>query len=66
MPADATRKLSFDEPILKAISAQLACPECLGGLRLDGERLVCAGCGRGYPIVDGIPVLIAGRENSTT
>jgi uncharacterized protein YbaR (Trm112 family) len=28
---------------------------------LDEARLVCAGCGRGYPIVDGIPVLIAER-----
>jgi uncharacterized protein YbaR (Trm112 family) len=24
--------------------------------------LVCAACGRAYPIVDGIPALIAGRE----
>jgi len=41
----------------------LACPACLGALRLDEARLVCVGCGRAYPIVDGIPVLIAGRED---
>ena len=68
MPADSTQPSSFDASTLKSIllsiSDQLACPACLGGLRLDGERLLCAGCGRGYPIVDGIPVLIAGRENS--
>jgi hypothetical protein len=36
----------------------LACPACRGDLRIDGERVVCESCGRGYPIVDGIPVLI--------
>jgi uncharacterized protein len=35
----------------------LACPVCHGALRLEPERLVCAECARGYPIVDGIPVL---------
>jgi hypothetical protein len=68
MPADPTQSSSFDastlKSILQSISDQLACPACLGDLRLDGERLVCAGCGRGYAIVDGIPVLIVGRENS--
>jgi uncharacterized protein YbaR (Trm112 family) len=37
----------------------LACPACQGELRLDGERVVCEQCGHCYPIVDGIPVLIA-------
>jgi uncharacterized protein YbaR (Trm112 family) len=45
-----------------AVLDQLACPVCLGALRLDQARLVCAACNRAYPIVDGIPVLIAGRE----
>jgi uncharacterized protein YbaR (Trm112 family) len=36
----------------------LACPACYGELRAEAERLVCAKCGRGYPVVDGIPVLI--------
>ncbi|MGO9337736.1 MAG: Trm112 family protein [Terracidiphilus sp.] len=57
MPADSSKKITFNASILD----QLACPVCLGALRLDGERLVCAGCGRGYPIVDGIPVLIGSR-----
>jgi hypothetical protein len=57
MPADSSKNISFDASILD----QLACPACLGELCLDGERLVCAGCGRGYPVVDGIPVLIASR-----
>ena len=41
--------------------SQLACPACLGGLSYVERKLVCSGCGRAYPIVDGIPVLIAGR-----
>jgi uncharacterized protein YbaR (Trm112 family) len=62
MPADSSKKTSFDSSILD----QLACPACLGELRVDGERLVCAVCGRGYPIVDGIPVLIAERAEKTS
>lgn len=42
------------------VVAQLRCPHCRGSLRLEGERFTCAeaGCGRGYPIVSGVPVLI--------
>ncbi|HEX4757727.1 MAG TPA: Trm112 family protein [Terracidiphilus sp.] len=44
-----------------SIVNELACPVCFGELRLDPLSLVCAGCGRGYPVIDGIPVLIAER-----
>ncbi len=44
-----------------AILNQLACPACLGALRLGEAHLVCAVCARSYPIVDGIPILISGR-----
>jgi hypothetical protein len=47
-----------------ALVSQLACPACLGDLRAEVARLVCAGCGRGYPVVDGIPVLIAERAEA--
>jgi uncharacterized protein YbaR (Trm112 family) len=56
MPAESS--YSFDETVL----GQLACPACLGALHVDGDRLVCADCGRSYLIVDGIPALIGGRE----
>jgi uncharacterized protein YbaR (Trm112 family) len=46
------------------VLGQLACPACLGDLRMEAARLVCEGCGRAYPVVDGIPVLIAGREEN--
>jgi uncharacterized protein YbaR (Trm112 family) len=57
MPDDPIRNLSFDASILD----QFACPACLGDLRLEESSLVCAACARRYPIVDGIPVLIAER-----
>ena len=46
------------------VLGQLACPACLGDLRMDEARLICNGCGSAYPVVDGIPVLIAGREQT--
>jgi uncharacterized protein YbaR (Trm112 family) len=49
-----------------AVLDQLACPACLGALCLDEARLVCAACGRAYPVVDGIPVLIAGRAEKAS
>jgi uncharacterized protein YbaR (Trm112 family) len=59
MPADSNDSVSFDSAVL----GQLACPVCLDALRLDEARLICAGCGRDYPIMDGIPVLIAERAS---
>jgi hypothetical protein len=52
-------------PLLASVLDQLACPACFGDLRLDGPRILCKGCGRVYPIVDGIPVLIVERAEST-
>jgi uncharacterized protein YbaR (Trm112 family) len=42
----------------------LVCPACMGDLRLGEERVVCLECGRKYPVVDGIPVLIAERAEN--
>lgn len=57
-----TRKIpDFETDFLK-VRELLACPACHGELRLEAERVVCAGCGRGYPVVDGIPVLIANES----
>jgi uncharacterized protein len=53
------------DPVLKQI---VVCPACRGslsernhgGTSSDAPRteLVCADCGRGYPVRDGIPVLL--------
>jgi hypothetical protein len=43
----------------------VVCPACFGELRGDSlsgaETLVCSACGRRFPVVDGIPVLIIER-----
>jgi uncharacterized protein YbaR (Trm112 family) len=59
MAADSRALPAFDPSVVD----QLACPACLGELRLETDKLVCAQCRKAYPIVDGIPALIAGREN---
>jgi hypothetical protein len=48
-----------------AATAQLACPFCLGNLSFNTAELVCVACRRAYPIVDGIPVLIAERAETS-
>ncbi|MGA2654220.1 MAG: Trm112 family protein [Terracidiphilus sp.] len=57
MPEKPSRHVPLEADLLEL----LACPACQGVLAVDEQRLVCAACGRGYPIVDGIPVLIADR-----
>jgi uncharacterized protein YbaR (Trm112 family) len=39
----------------------LVCPVCHQSLALVAGAVRCNGCGRRYPIVDGIPVLLPGR-----
>jgi uncharacterized protein len=39
----------------------MVCPVCFAPLRFSDAAVVCNGCGRSYPVVDGIPVLIAER-----
>ena len=39
----------------------LVCPVCFSALRFSDAEVVCVACGRNYPMVDGIPVLIAER-----
>jgi uncharacterized protein YbaR (Trm112 family) len=41
----------------------VVCPVCHGSLRLEMGTICCEGCGRRYPVVDGIPVLLADRAS---
>jgi uncharacterized protein YbaR (Trm112 family) len=59
---DASGRWAFDP----SLADQLACPACLGDLKLEESRLVCQSCGRAYPVVDGIPVLIADGDIKKT
>jgi len=36
----------------------LACPFCKGDVIEQDQKIVCRSCGRKYPIVDGIPVML--------
>jgi len=36
----------------------LVCPDCKEDVKLKGDRLVCVGCGKRYPIRDGIPIML--------
>ncbi|MGD0911528.1 MAG: Trm112 family protein [Terracidiphilus sp.] len=56
----ANSQPAFDAATL----SRLACPACHSELHLGVEKLTCAGCGRAYPIVDGIPVLIKERAET--
>ena len=50
------------EPVIaEDLLAILACPACRGDIALDGNWLVCASCGRRYPIEDGIPIMLIER-----
>jgi uncharacterized protein YbaR (Trm112 family) len=39
----------------------LVCPVCHGSLALAASHIDCTSCARRYPIVDGLPVLLASR-----
>ncbi len=46
-------------PLPEQVLQLLACPVCRGVLGQTAAEITCAGCGRRYPVRDGIPVLIA-------
>jgi uncharacterized protein YbaR (Trm112 family) len=51
-------------PVLKSDDLKwLVCPVCHQSLALETEAVRCNGCGRRYPVVDGIPVLLADRAS---
>lgn len=63
MPASSDFQIQpFDIRLLD----DLACPVCFGALALmpSSGEIVCAGCRRTYPLIDGIPVLIADRAKT--
>ncbi|MDE3104180.1 MAG: hypothetical protein KGK08_03310 [Acidobacteriota bacterium] len=42
----------------------VVCPACHGPLTAAGADVRCVGCGRIYPVVDGLPVLLESRSAS--
>jgi uncharacterized protein YbaR (Trm112 family) len=67
--AERTAELDVERTIselrrvpMPALSAELrdalACPACRGELRGDADMLECRGCGRAYPMVESVPLLL--------
>jgi uncharacterized protein YbaR (Trm112 family) len=54
---------NFNSEKLKAWLDDLACPVCFAALQFSESNVLCMGCGRSYPVVDGIPVLIPQRAS---
>jgi hypothetical protein len=46
-------------PLIAENLRQLVCPVCHQTLQLEENAIRCQGCRRRYPIIDGIPVLLA-------
>ncbi len=44
--------------IAKELLDILVCPLDKKPVRLEGDRLVCSECGRRYPVIDDIPVML--------
>jgi uncharacterized protein YbaR (Trm112 family) len=42
---------------------RIVCPVCHQSLQFEAAVIRCQGCGRRYPVVDGIPVLLADRAS---
>jgi len=42
------------EALTREFAAIAACPACRGSLALKVDCLICDGCGRSYPQIDGI------------
>ena len=45
--------------IKKELLKILVCPVCKGEVSCADNKIVCSACSRRYPIVDGIPVMLA-------
>src|SRR5437868_1240286 len=50
-------------PLTAEDLSRIVCPVCHQSLQLELAVILCKGCGRRYPVVDGIPVLTGLRED---
>jgi uncharacterized protein YbaR (Trm112 family) len=41
------------------VVALLVCPFDFGAVRLEKTELICTRCGRRYPVLSGIPIMLA-------
>jgi len=48
--------------VAEPVRAILRCLDCQGGLNSDPDGLVCAGCGRRYPLLNGVVRFVGAEE----
>jgi uncharacterized protein YbaR (Trm112 family) len=48
-------------PLTQAQLNLVVCPVCHAPLTLTDAGIACTGCARIFPVVDGLPVLLAAR-----
>ncbi len=61
----ATRLYNVEMPLpYESVLDLLACPVCHQRLSPAADAVSCTSCGREYPIVDGIPILLADRART--
>jgi uncharacterized protein YbaR (Trm112 family) len=53
-PHDEAAQADVSEGLLDL----LVCPDCRKPLGKRGSTLLCSGCGRRYPVRDGVPVML--------
>ncbi|RJP28826.1 MAG: Trm112 family protein [Candidatus Omnitrophota bacterium] len=42
----------------KELLDMLACPACGSDVTLNNDKIVCKGCGKKYPVKNGVPVML--------
>jgi uncharacterized protein YbaR (Trm112 family) len=53
-------------PVPPELMAILQCPVCHSRVEESGDQIACTGCGRVYPVRDGVPHMLAdGAERPT-
>jgi uncharacterized protein YbaR (Trm112 family) len=56
-------EVQASESISAEVLSMLVCPACRHALEASAVAIRCTGCGRSYPVVDGIPVLLIERAS---
>ena len=44
----------------------LACPDCKSDVEFRDNKIICKGCGRRYPVKDGIPIMLIDESEPPT
>jgi uncharacterized protein len=50
---------------IREVLELIVCPACRARLVVEADAIRCVGCGRRYPVEDGIPVLIVNRATES-